>query len=225
MLWEAEKCTHASRCINFEPTYFVRWQRQIIGLFTPVYTLKALIANLLAVKGLTGLRPRLRAHVKGLIIIIGLICNLLRSPQSHLYQNIMILSAVAKTKLSNYENGKWIYWWGTRPQTGLFIYIFQAVLSRTIYDILLCSTQVAWSWMSNILDATWVGDAMGCYIYPCPSSSVAIPTTTWPLHLMYLSSKSISTAPPLGHSSSSTSPAQFWLSVDLHRKQLRRTLI
>jgi hypothetical protein len=106
MLWEAKKCAYASRCINFESTYFVRWQRQIIGLFTPVYALKALIANLLAIKGLTGLRPRLRAHVKGLIIIIDLICNLLRSPQSHLYQNITILSAVAKTKLSNCENGK-----------------------------------------------------------------------------------------------------------------------
>jgi len=55
-----------------------------------MYTLKALITNLLAVKGLTGLR----AHVKGLIIIIDLICNLLRSPRSHLLAtslNVLVL--------------------------------------------------------------------------------------------------------------------------------------
>jgi hypothetical protein len=59
-----------------------------------VYALKALIANLLAVKGLTGLRAGLRAHVKGLIIIIDLICKLLRSPQSHLLAtslNVLVL--------------------------------------------------------------------------------------------------------------------------------------
>jgi hypothetical protein len=46
--------------------------------------LKALITNLLAVKGLLRLRAELRAQIKGLTIIIDLICNLLRSPWSHL---------------------------------------------------------------------------------------------------------------------------------------------
>jgi hypothetical protein len=45
-----------------------------------VYALKALIANLLTAKGLTQLRAGLRAHVKGLTIIINLICNILGSP-------------------------------------------------------------------------------------------------------------------------------------------------
>ena len=52
-----------------------------------MYALKALIANLLAAKGLMRLRAGLRAHIKGLIIIIDLICNLLRSPPiGHLTQ-------------------------------------------------------------------------------------------------------------------------------------------
>ena len=49
-----------------------------------VYALKALIANLLAAKGLTRLRAGLRARVKGLTIIIDLICNLIGLPRSHL---------------------------------------------------------------------------------------------------------------------------------------------
>jgi hypothetical protein len=87
----------------------------------------------------------------------------------------MILSAVAKR---NCENGKWIYWWGTRPKTGLPIYIFQAVLSRTIYNILLCSTQVAQSWMSWTSSVPQESGMLWVAIYPCPSSSVAIPTET-----------------------------------------------
>jgi hypothetical protein len=50
----------------------------------PVNGLKALITNLLAVKGLSRLRAELRAQIKGLKIIMDLICNLLRSPWSHL---------------------------------------------------------------------------------------------------------------------------------------------
>ena len=49
-----------------------------------VYSLGALITNLLAIKGLSRLRAGLRAQIKGLTIIIDLICNLLVSPQSHL---------------------------------------------------------------------------------------------------------------------------------------------
>ena len=36
----------------------------------------------------------------------------------------------------------------------------------------------------NILGGT-LGDAMGCHIYPCLSSSVSIPTSTIPLPSLY----------------------------------------
>src|ERR1700683_3548497 len=51
--------------------------------------LRALITNLLAVKGLSRLRAELRAQIKGLTIIIDLICNLLRSPWSHLLATLL----------------------------------------------------------------------------------------------------------------------------------------
>src|ERR1700683_2172890 len=50
----------------------------------PVNGLKALIRNLPAVKGLSRLRAELRAQIKGLTIIMDLICDLRRSPWSHL---------------------------------------------------------------------------------------------------------------------------------------------
>ena len=59
----------------------------IMAIITVImYTLKALIPILLAVivKTLIVLRAKLRAHVKGLIITTNLICNLHRSPHSHL---------------------------------------------------------------------------------------------------------------------------------------------
>jgi len=59
-----------------------------------VYALKALITNLPAAKDLSRLRTGLRAHIKGLTIIID---NLLVSPQSHLVAilfNILVLLKV-----------------------------------------------------------------------------------------------------------------------------------
>jgi hypothetical protein len=70
------------------------WVRVLYLGSIAVYALKTLIANLLATKGLSRLRAGLRAQIKGLTIIIDLICNLLVSPQSHLVAtlfNILVL--------------------------------------------------------------------------------------------------------------------------------------
>ena len=101
----------------------------------PVYTLKALIANLLAAKGLTWLRARLRACVKGLMIIIDFICNLLRSPQSHLLAtslNVLVL---------------WKYFHCPVMGTFVFIYLGQH-LHQFQLSIDLCRK---WPWRMFVL--------------------------------------------------------------------------
>ena len=65
-----------------------------------------------------------------------------------------------KTKLSSSEDGNWLV--NIKPQTGLLIYVSQAVLPRTIYNVLLCSTQVAQSNELNVLGGIR-RDASGCH--------------------------------------------------------------
>jgi hypothetical protein len=66
--------------------------------------LKALITNLLAVKGLLRLRAELKAQIKGLTIIIDLICNLLRSPWSHLLATSLNVHVSEGISLSCFQN-------------------------------------------------------------------------------------------------------------------------
>jgi hypothetical protein len=97
------KSTTITSALCFEsPAFYLQlWQRlqlspiNILALLqNSVYSFKALIANLLAAKGLSRLRAGLRAQIKGLTIIINLICNLLGSPRSHLLAtplNVLVL--------------------------------------------------------------------------------------------------------------------------------------